>query len=169
MRDLLKPDAVCWEILGKSESMNQDKPFLQKSHWKQLGWTWKLGGVGPQGITRMWQTLWAWLVKTQIWSLPAGSVEGTMASDSTSDWQRVVCTTSPLTPPWFQTIQSLPARIFLIPFKLLPQLWSSKGVSLSKCEGPLRGTNCLGLQQPRPTQSQSPEVFRHCSASGECS
>ena len=32
--------------------MVQDRPFVWKSHWKQLGWAWKLGWVGPQGILR---------------------------------------------------------------------------------------------------------------------
>ena len=40
----------------KVYNMNQDRPFVWKSHWKCLGWTHKLGGSGTQGITRVGQT-----------------------------------------------------------------------------------------------------------------
>ena len=39
-----------------------------------LGWAWKLGGVGSQVFTRAGQKVLAKLMEYQIWWLPAGSV-----------------------------------------------------------------------------------------------
>ena len=96
--------------------MSQDRTYLWKSHWKQLGWACKLGGVWSQGIPRAWYIVGARLMMTQIWHLPAGSVggglsKGTMASDSTSIWEKVA-------PPALslKTDSSVPPVMSLAPF-----------------------------------------------------
>ena len=69
--------------------MEQDKPFVWKSHWKQLGLAQDLDAIGPQGITRVRQTVRARLMVSLIRCLPTGFLrgglnEGTMASASIS-------------------------------------------------------------------------------------
>ena len=71
--------------------------------------------------------------------------KATMVSASPFVWQKA----APLLSPQCQTIQC----VSLVPFKLLPQCWSSKGVNLHKfMPRPFR--EHLGLTQP-----QSPLVF----------
>ena len=71
--------------------MSQDKPFVWKSHWKQLRWARKLGRAGSQGIPRAGQTVrqvdevsdmapCCWLCA----SVGGGLRKGTVASASTS-------------------------------------------------------------------------------------
>ena len=60
-----------------------------KATRKSMGLAYKLGGAGSQVISRVGQTVLAWLMETQIKCLPAGSVWGelskkTMPSASTS-------------------------------------------------------------------------------------
>ena len=61
--------------------MSQDQPFMEK----QLGWTWKLGGVELLGISKAGQTVLARLMVSQVWHQLASSVgvglrKGTMTS-----------------------------------------------------------------------------------------
>ena len=98
-----------------------------------------MGGEGSRGITRVGRTVIARL-ETQIWRLPAGSVgeglrKGKMASASTSFWEKAAFPALALMPD-----NSFPPHMSLVPFELLPQCWSSEGVSssMSVC-GPLRG------------------------------
>ena len=53
---------------------------------------------------------------------------------------------------------SVPPCVPLVPFKLLPQCWSSEGVSLSKSICGFFKGNCLGLQNFLPL-TQSPLVL----------
>ena len=52
----------------------------------------------------------------------------------------------------------LPPCVSLVPFKVLPQWWSSEGVSLNEAVCGFFKRNCLGLQQFLPP-TQSPLVF----------
>ena len=66
--------------------MSQDQPFMEK----QLGWTWKLGGVELLGISKAGQTVLARLMESQIWHQLASSVgdrftKGSMASAHLDD------------------------------------------------------------------------------------
>ena len=98
----------------------------------------KLGGVEPQRINRVGQTVWARLMEFQIWLPLAGSValsfcggrahKKTMASASTSACEK----SAPQLLPWCWSIQFLPVCL---------QCWSSEGVSpVNRYVGPLRGT-----------------------------
>ena len=112
--------------------MNQDRKFLWRNHWKQIGWAQKLGGEVSQGITRVEQTVIAKSMESQIWYPPAGSMwgrlrKGTTSSASTSVWEKSVPPTLILMPE-----NSLPPCMSLVLFKLLAQCWSSEGVSASK-------------------------------------
>ena len=128
--------------------MGQGKPFVWQSHWKQLGWVRKLGGVGPHGITRVGQTVWARLMDSlygarllAVWlCLWGGLRKGTVASANTSVWEKV----APQVLPWCQKIHFLPTC--LVPFELLPRCWSSEGVSLSKSLCRPFKRNCLGIR-----------------------
>ena len=54
---------------------------------------------------------------------------------------------------------SIPFRMSLVPFKMLPQCWSSEGVSLSKyMHGPFR-RDSLGLHKPSVSFSLNPHLF----------
>ena len=46
VQDAPRPDAACLRDFGKILSASQDRPFVCKSHRKQLGWAYKLGWVG---------------------------------------------------------------------------------------------------------------------------
>ena len=52
----------------------------------------------------------------------------------------------------------VPLRMFLAPFKLLSQCWSSEGVVHVNWHGPFKG-NCLGLQKPSISLSLNPCWF----------
>lgn len=74
--------------------MSQDKPFVWKSQWEQLGWACNLGGAGLK-ITRVVQTVLTTLMENQIWHLPesagwvgGGLNKGIMASASSSVWEK---------------------------------------------------------------------------------
>ena len=94
----------------------------------------------------------------QIWcpstsSVGGGLRKGAMASASTSVWEKVASLALILVPN-----NSVPPHVSLAPFKLLPQCWSSEGVSLSKSMcGPFK--NCLRLQNPSISLSHNPWCF----------
>ena len=73
--------------------MNQGRLFVWENQWKHLGWACKLGGAVSQEITWVGQTVLARLMETQIWQLPVPAVrrlsKGTMASASTSVWDKL--------------------------------------------------------------------------------
>ena len=96
---------LVWEILERSEAWDK---FIWKCHWKQLVWSWKLGGVASQGITRTGQTMIARLMGTQIWCLTVSSMwcglrKRTMASANTFVWENAA---SPAL-TWCQIIEFL--------------------------------------------------------------
>ena len=62
-----RPDATCLRDFRKVWSMNQDRPFIWKSSWKQLGWALNLDGAVSQGITMVWPTVWDKMIESQIW------------------------------------------------------------------------------------------------------
>ena len=93
----------------------------------------KLGGVGSQGITRAGQPVLARLMETQLWYPPmpacqqgGGLNKGTMDSANTSVWEKVAPPALALKPD-----NSVPPRMSLACFKLLPQHWSSEQMSPS--------------------------------------
>ena len=99
--------------------MGQDKPLVWKSHWKQLGWAWKLGGAGLLGISSVEPTVWTRLMESQIWCMPPGSValwgEGvaqkrTVASASTPVWEKAALQLL----PWCWIIQFLPVYLWCL-------------------------------------------------------
>ena len=104
----------------------------------------KLGKMEPQGISRAGQTVFARLMESQIhhWlassvALPTSLFGRKLSPSSCLDARHL---SSPCMP--------------LVPFKLLPQCWSSEGVSLSKFMCGFFKWNCLGLQKFLPlTQS----------------
>ena len=83
---------------------------------KQLGWARKLGGVECVGIAKAAQTVLARLTESQIWHHLASSEQGGFRN-------------RPLLALMSDTSVSL--SMPLVPFKLLPQYWSSERVSLS--------------------------------------
>ena len=137
---------LVWENLGKSEAWAKTS-YLCGNHWKQLGWTQNLGGARLQGITWVGQTVIARLMESPVWHLPAGSVRGrlrksTMASASTSVWERAVPPALALMPD-----NSFSPCMSLMSFNILPLHWGSEEVSPSKSvSGPFK-RNCLGIQQ----------------------
>ena len=60
--------------------MSQDRSFIWKNHWKRLD------GAGPQGITRAGQRVWAMLMDSQMWHLPAGSVALWVEDSEKGQW-----------------------------------------------------------------------------------
>ena len=141
-------------------SMIQDKPIMWKSHWKQLGWAWKLGWAGPQGITRVGQIVWGRLMESQIWCPPAVSMrgglrKGTTISASTSVWEKA----APQLSAWCWTIQLLPPLLSLMSFNLPPFCWSSDWVSPStSVHGPFK-SKCQGVQQLLSSTASIPTGF----------
>lgn len=100
-------------------NMRQDRLFVWKRHWKQLGWARMSGGLGSQGITRVGPTVLAKLLETQLCRPFAGSVggglrKGAMASASTSVWEEAALLTFVQKPD-----NSVPPRISLESFELL--------------------------------------------------
>ena len=101
----------------------------------------KLGGEWLHEITRVGQTVWARLMQSQIWYLPASSVgeglrKATMASASTYVWEKA----APQLLPWCQTTQ-----LFLICLCCLLTCFPGSGaqsnsVWVSLYTGSLRGT-----------------------------
>ena len=84
------------EILGVL-SIKQERLFVWKSHWKQLGWACELGGVKSHGITRegansVSQVDGVSNVVPACWlfvCIGAGNLrKETTASANTSFWQR---------------------------------------------------------------------------------
>ena len=96
-----------------------------------------MGGMEPQGISRVGQTVLARLMESQIWHQPAGSVSLLGEGSEMGQWPLLA-----LVPE-----TSVSSCISLMPFKLLPWCWCSEGVSQSKfLYGFFKG-NCLGLKQ----------------------
>lgn len=87
------------------------------------------GVVGSQGIIRMGQIV----LETLIWPSPVptegGLSKGATASASTCVWGKAAPPTLALEPD-----SSVPLRMSLVLFELLPQYWSSGQVSLSASE-----------------------------------
>ena len=130
--------------------MGQNKPFLWKSHCKQLGWARKLGEAGPQGITRVGQTVRARLMESQIWCLLTGSVvlsRGRAQQRNNGLCQHFCLGEScpPSSRP--DAGQCSSSHKSLVSFNLLPPSLSSEGVGVSKSKhGPFK-RSCLGLQK----------------------
>ena len=91
---------------------------------KQLGWACKSGGAESLGISKAGQTLLARLMESQIWHPLASCV---------ALW---LCVWEDLEKGQWPLLALIPGTSLspsvLVPFKLLPQCWSSEGVSLSR-------------------------------------
>ena len=89
---------------------------------KQGGWARKLGQAESLGIFKEGQTVLARLMESQIWHQLASSVA--LWGEGLEKGQWLLCNLFPDTP--------VSPCVPLVPFKLLPQCWSSEGVSLSR-------------------------------------
>lgn len=101
------------------------RPFIWKSHWKRLGWAFKLVGLVSHGITRTGRMVLARLVETEIWwlSMSAHCVGGqlnkwTVASASTSIWEKASPPALTLKPD-----NSVPSHMSVALLKLMLQCW----------------------------------------------
>ena len=118
--------------------MSRDWLLIEKP-LERVGWAQKLGRVGPEGITRVRQTVLARVMETQLQHPHAGSVgkgisKGTVASVGTSVWDKVAHPKFTLMPE-----NSVSFCMSLVLFKLLYQSWSTEGLSLNKSvHGPFR-------------------------------
>ena len=132
-----RPNAAS-DILEKSTAWAETGCCIEKP-LERVGWAQKLGRVGPEGITRVRQTVLARVMETQLQHPHAGSVgkgisKGTVASVGTSVWDKVA-------PPNFTLMpeNSVSFCMSLVLFKLLYQSWSTEGLSLNKSvHGPFR-------------------------------
>lgn len=102
----------CLRDFRKVWSMRQDRPFIWENHWKQLGWHWKLSGVGISGNYQGKWTILHWLMETQIWPPFSSLGEG----GSLREYSRTVvanCLEKAISPALvlMQTIQFLSAPI----------------------------------------------------------
>ena len=86
---------------------------------KQLGWGCNLGGAESLWISKVGHTVLARLMESQIWHVEPTSTVGEGLAKG--QW--------PLLALMPDTSVSLS---MLVPFKVLPQCWSSKGLSLNK-------------------------------------
>ena len=98
---------------------HESRPAIQME--KQLGWAYKPGEAQSLGISMASQTLLASLIESQIEYHLAGSVAGEKGLEK-GQWP--LLTLMPDT--------SVSPCMPLVPFKLLPQWWSSERVSLSR-------------------------------------
>ena len=130
--------------------MSQDQPFIWKSSLEGsvswVGWSlWVSPGWGKQCQPGWWSLRYGnWLLALCI----CGHRKQTISSAHLSVWEKAV------------PHSHLDARHFtfflysMVPFKLLPQCWSSEGVSLIKSICGFFQRTCLGLQKFLPlTQS----------------
>lgn len=115
LRDVMK---IC--------SMHQDRPFVWKVHWKHLAWTHKLEWEGYQGITRARRPVLSKLMEVQTWwllELPARW--GKAQQKNRALRQHFFLGEN--APPTFTQMRDdpVPSHMFLAPFRLLSQCWSS--------------------------------------------
>ena len=85
---------------------------------KQVGWAHKLGGVQSLGISKADQTVLARLMESQILHQLASSVALLGEGLEKGQWPLFALM------PDTSVFPSMP----LVPFKMLPQCWSSEGV-----------------------------------------
>ena len=120
---------LVWEILGKSEAWAK----TDHSYGNAAGNTWvglQVGGVGSQGITRVWQTVWTRLMDSQIWHPPGSSMEEGLRKGKM---------------PTLPTLLSRRKLPLLLSFWCLSSYWPSAGtqrewVQVSLCVGPFKRT-----------------------------
>ena len=78
-------------------------------------------------------------METQIWCLPASSVEVGRVSEKEQWPLPCLCSCLAESCPSSSCPDSVPSYIFLVLLELLPQCWSPEGVGPSKSMCPLRG------------------------------
>ena len=88
---------------------------------KQPGWVHKLGEAEPLGISKVGQTVLVTLMESQIWHQLVVFVALSGQGSLKRQWPLLA-----LMPD-----TEVPYCMLLVPFKLLPQYWSSERVSLS--------------------------------------
>ena len=96
---------------------------------------------------------------SQIWHSLAcceerGLRKGTMASASTSAWEKAAPLALTMMPDY-----SVTPHMSLVPFKLLSLSWSSEGVSLSKSVHRPFKRNCPGFQKLSVSLGLNPQPF----------
>ena len=135
--------------------MNQDHTFI---------WTVtvnSLGGTESQGISRVGENSVSQVdgVSDMARCLLALWLCGGRAQKRDSGLCPLFCVGGSCPPaPTLMPDTSVPLCTPLVPFKLLPQCWSSEGVRLSKSMCGFFKGNCLELQEFLPP-TQSPLVF----------
>ena len=121
--------------------MNKDRPFRWKSHWNQLGWAHKIGGAGPQGITRVgkqWQA--------GLWRLRYGTCLLAVLGEASEmkQWPLPLLLSGKKLPlqllSWRLIIEFLPLCPWYLSNCCPRSRTQRKRVSVSPGMGPLRGT-----------------------------
>ena len=109
-----------------------------------------MGGIESQGISSAGQTVLAKLMESKIWHLSASSM-ALWVQKRGNGLCPPFCLGESCPPALTLTPDtSVPPPMSLVPFKLLPQCWSSEGVSLSKSMCMMFKRNCLVLQNFLP-------------------
>ena len=147
-----RPDAVCWRDFRSlkhkaREAICMEKPL--ETAWVGLWVRWGKVSWNYQGRGKQCEPGW--------WSLKCGAcllavcVYWCRESQKRNNSLCQYFFLAESCPPQALTLMlnnSFSPNMSLVPFKLLPQHWSSEGVSwVSQGTGPLK-RNCLGLQKP---------------------
>ena len=139
-----------------------------------VGWAQKLGGAGPQRMTRVGQTVWARLTESQIWYPPTSSMALYVEGSEMEQWYLLALLSerklSPSSHP--EDRQPISSHMSLMPFNLLSLCWISEEVSLSKSVHRPFKRNYLLLQKflystaSMPTGFYSQKLWRHIPGTG---
>ena len=120
-----------------------------------------MGGTELQRISRAGKTVLARLMESHIWHQPTSSVALCRGAGlGKGQWPLpTLLSERKLSPSSHLMLYiSVPPSMPLVPFKLLPQCWSSEGVNLSNSICGFFKGNYLGLQKFLPL-NQSQLVF----------
>ena len=92
-----------------------------------------MGGAESLGISKECQTVLARLVESHIWYQPASFVSLCGEGSEKGQWPLPVFLSRRKCPPALALMPdtSVPPHMPLVPFTMLPQCWSSEGVSVS--------------------------------------
>ena len=121
VQSMWRPSAALLRDFRKVWGMSQDRPFVWKYHWKQLGWAHKLGGVGSQEVTRAGQKVIA-----DLWRLRHGSHQLALWRKGSAKKPKSLCQHYCLGETRMPGLvlmphNLVPPHLSLVPFKLLPQ------------------------------------------------
>lgn len=141
---MLKSDATCLKDFRRIWSMSQDWPLIWKSHWKLLGWakSWwgRASRTHQDGTNSMSQVDGISNREHAYWLCQVRAKQGN--NGLYQHW--FLGESCPLPALTLMLDNSISTHMPLVPFKVLPQGYSSEKVSLSKfMQGSfkLRGTD----------------------------